>query len=131
MINIKPAYIIVVVFLFFALSLVGMICEQLQPSAYYAAHTYEVGGEQLTKVEVVGRLFTFQWGSLITNPAAVFNAFMSMLFFDYSFFTGTWIWVRYIIFIPVGAAMAFLIVTGLISAVLGITGRIFGIATGR
>ena len=118
--------------LFMILSLIAMACEQLQPEAYFDAHTYDLGEKDdagnptySTKLDILGKLLTFEWGDLFLHPGAVLNAFVSMLFFDYSFFTGGWIWVRYIIFIPVGVGMAFALLSGLIFAIAGILGKIF------
>lgn len=118
--NIKPGFIIAVVSLFFLLSLIAMCCEQLQPSAYFAAHTKD----GLTHLEIVTKLMTFDWNPL-TIPDVV-NTFLQMLFFDYSFFTGAWVWVRYILFLPFGLAVAFLLIIGILLAAAQVVGKIFG-----
>jgi len=87
-------------------------------------------GVYLAGTDVAGRLqYFFSWPGWMGIPGYVVN-FFGMLLFDYSFFHGDWIIVRFL-FMCIGIAMivsyAALLVPSLISGVRAIFGAIPGI----
>ena len=103
----KTSYFIGLAILFVVLTLISGICE-----LDYAKSTGSITLlESLMKPDIpsyfnpigaVVAYVTVAWGYVQT--------LWSMLWFDYSFFTGGWIWIRYIFFIPVSLGLVLTLV---------------------
>lgn len=99
-----PLKWVVFLFMLFAIgTVISGFCEQAYVSqnggvAVFAPFTETWATEGSS---TIGKLW-----SVAINPDT-YGAFWHMLTWDYAFFTGTWELVRYCLFIPVSAALAF------------------------